>query len=266
MKICSLTSGSSGNCTFIQSDKSKILIDCGNTGKMTELLLNSIGVNPFEIDAIFVTHEHIDHIKGVGVMSRKYDIPIIANEKTWLAMQNKIGKIDIKNILVFKTNTYFTFRDMDVHASSTFHDAVDPVFFVFYQKNQKISILTDTGRVSDSIIDAIKSSDVYFLESNHDLNMLKNGNYPQHLKERILSDFGHLSNDFSSDMIGNLLKGKEHIVLCHLSEENNTEKKAYDNMEKKLFDVGIEVKKDISLEVASKNKPGTIIDLGGNYN
>ncbi|MDO4777981.1 MAG: MBL fold metallo-hydrolase [Tissierellia bacterium] len=266
MKICSLTSGSTGNCIFVESDKSKILVDCGNSGKLTVELLNFIGVKAEEIDAIFVTHEHIDHIKGVGIMSRKFDIPIIANEKTWLAMKPLIGKIDPKNIIVFKTNTYFTFRDLDVHAVNTFHDAIDPVFFIFYQKQQKISILTDTGIVSDSIIDSIKSSDVYFLESNHDIDMLKNGPYPLHLKHRILSDYGHLSNGVATQIISKLLTGKrESVILGHLSEENNTEIKAFTEMHSNFNKLGISTGKDVILRVAPKKKPDIITDLGGNY-
>lgn len=266
MKICTLSSGSSGNAIYIESENSKILLDCGLTGKLTELLLKNIGVNPNELNAIFVTHEHIDHIKGVGVMSRKYDLPVIANEKTWLAMRNKIGKIDQKNINVFKSNTFFTFRDLDVQNISTYHDAVDPVFFIFYQSNQKISILTDTGVVSQVIVDAVRNSDVIVLESNHDISMLENGPYPIDLKYRIKGDHGHLSNDTSAEIMKNIVNAKgESIVLGHLSTTNNTEIIAYNNMKENLESIGINVDKDINLTVAKEYQESKIIDLGGNY-
>ena len=118
MRIITLSSGSAGNCTYLESDKSKILIDVGLTGKMAVNLMTMANIKANEIDAIFVTHEHIDHIKGVGVLSRKYDIPIYANAKTWLAMQAKIGKIASKNINVFKSNTFFSFRDLDIRNRS----------------------------------------------------------------------------------------------------------------------------------------------------
>lgn len=263
MKICTLSSGSSGNATYIESEKSKILLDCGLTGKLTESLLQSIGVNPSELNGIFVTHEHSDHIKGVGVMSRKYDLPILSNEKTWLAMQKKIGRIDPKNICVFKTNTFFTFRDIDVQNISTFHDAADPVFFIFYQRRQKLSVMTDTGIFTQTMVDGVRGSDVIVLESNHDLDMLEKGPYPIDLKYRIKGEFGHLSNDSAFDVLKTIVRsGGERVILGHLSKINNTEIIAYDSMRTKMREVGVDVKKDIILEVAKEYQAGKLIDLG----
>lgn len=263
MKICSLSSGSKGNSIYVESQKSKFLIDCGLSGKSIELLLASIGENAKDINAIFVTHEHLDHIKGVGVLSRRYDIPILANEKTWLAMRTCIGKINPKNIIVFKSNTFFSFRDVDVHAVSTFHDAKDPVSFIFYQKNKKISIMTDTGMVTDYMKAAIKGSNVFLLEANHDIEMLKNGPYPIHLKKRILSDFGHLSNDSSKLVLQDVLSGtNETVILGHLSDENNLEKLAFEEVNNHLSSLGIIMNKDVKLRVAPKLKADIIIDAG----
>lgn len=266
MKICTLSSGSTGNSIFVQSDSSKILIDCGLTGKLAVSLLNSINVKPEELDAIFVTHEHSDHIKGIGVLSRKYDIPILANEKTWMAMRGSIGKIDPKNIFVFKSNSFFTFRDMDVQNISTYHDAIDPVFFIFYQREQKISILTDTGIITNHMIDSIRNSDVLVLESNHDLDMLKTGPYPYHLKQRILGEHGHLSNDTSADIMKEIVRGNgEKLILGHLSKTNNTEFVAFDSMKNNLENLGLNVNNDIILDVAKEYQAGKVNDLGGNY-
>lgn len=262
MRICSLSSGSKGNATFVASEKSKILVDAGHSGRTIELLLKSIGEDARDLDAIFVTHEHGDHIKGVGVLSRRYDLPIVANEKTWLAMQAKIGPIDSKNIFVFKTNTFFHYRDMDVHAISTFHDAADPVAFVFYQNQHKISILTDTGIVTEAIKSAVHGSDAIILESNHDVDMLQTGPYPYRLKERILSDHGHLSNGMAQDMLADILLGKnENIILGHLSDENNLEDLAYNGVFSRLTNLGLKVNKDIHLQVAPKLSKGQMIDL-----
>lgn len=263
MRICSLSSGSKGNSIFVQSNKSKILVDCGHSGKMIELLLNSIGEDMKDIDAIFVTHEHSDHIKGVGILSRRYDIPIIANEKTWMAMKNSLGKINPKNVLVFKTNTFFTFRDMDVHAISTYHDAIDPVSFIFYQKDQKISILTDTGIVTDEIKDAIRGSSAYLIEANHDIEMLKNGRYSPSLKRRILSDYGHMSNDLTKIVLEDILQGlNETVILGHLSEENNLDTLAFNEVSKHLVSKGMILDKDVNLRVAPKTKADILTDLG----
>ncbi|MGF0040259.1 MBL fold metallo-hydrolase [Peptoniphilaceae bacterium SGI.131] len=265
MKICSLTSGSNGNCIYVESNKSKVLVDCGNTGKLTCELLSRIGVNPGDLNAIFVTHEHLDHIKGVGIMSRKYDLPIIANEKTWIAMKDTIGKIDPKNIFIFKSNTFFSFRDMDIQAISTFHDAVDPVFYIFHQNKQKITILTDTGTVTDSMIESIKGSGAYLIEANHDVEMLKNGPYPFLLKKRILSDYGHLSNDLSSDILSRIVRGRSEIILLgHLSRENNTEELAFREADSKLRALGLDIGKDVRLGIAHKDRVSGLIDIGGN--
>ncbi|MDO5026789.1 MAG: MBL fold metallo-hydrolase [Tissierellia bacterium] len=263
MKICSLSSGSKGNAIFVQSNKSKFLIDCGLSGKALELLLNSIGENPRDLNAIFVTHEHIDHIKGVGVLSRRYDLPILANEKTWLAMRGTIGTIAPKNIIVFKSNTFFSFRDVDVHAISTYHDAADPVSFIFYQKDKKITIMTDTGIVTDQMKSAIKGSKVLLLEANHDLEMLKNGPYPYHLKQRILSDFGHLSNDTSKQVLEDVLTGvDETVILGHLSDENNLEDLAFKEVHDHLSSLGLIMDRDVKLRVAPKLRADNLIDLG----
>lgn len=263
MKICTLSSGSNGNATFIQSDKSKLLVDCGHTGKAIELLLNSIGEEARELNGILVTHEHIDHIKGVGVLSRRYDLPILANEKTWLAMKNTIGNIAPKNIMVFKSNTFFSFRDLDIHVISTFHDAKDPVAFIFYQKNKKITVMTDTGIVTHQMKEAIRGSNAYLIEANHDIRMLIDGPYPQALKNRILSDHGHLSNESSKLVLEDVLTGMdETVILGHLSNENNLEELAFKEVHDHLQDLGLIMDRDVKLRVAPKLNADTIIDLG----
>lgn len=266
MRICSLSSGSKGNSVFLETDKSKILIDAGHSGKQIEILMKLIGQEAKELDGIFVTHEHTDHIKGVGVLSRRYDLPIIANEKTWLAMRRNIGNIEPKNILVFKSNTFFSFRDFDVHAFSTHHDAADPVAYVFYQDKQKVTVLTDTGVITQDMKDTIMDSNIYYIEANHDIEMLKNGPYPRHLKDRILSSHGHISNEVSKDILADLIKARdEKIILAHLSEENNLDEIAYSTVEDHLSQLGIDTKKEIELITAPKLKPSKIFDIGGKY-
>lgn len=262
MRVITLSSGSSGNCIYVESEKTKLIVDVGLTGKLAVSLMEMAGINPYELDAIFVTHEHIDHVKGVGVFSRKFDLPIFANEKTWLAMQKKIGNINPKNINVFKSNTFFAFRDLDIQTVSTFHDAIDPVFYIFYQNNKKVSILTDTGTISNTIIDNVRNSDFLLLESNHDVNMLINGPYPYDLKMRIKSDYGHLSNDQASNLMESVLVGNgQKLVLGHLSKNNNTHEIAYESMKIFLENKGIELGKDVSLDVAKEFIPGKPIDI-----
>lgn len=255
MRFCSLSSGSSGNCQYIETENTKILIDAGFSGKRVEALLSSIDVCPSTLDGIFVTHEHTDHIKGVGVLSRRYDLPLYANESTWLGMESKIGKIKEKNIKVFKTEDFLNMKDLTINPIEIFHDALEPVGYILHYKNTKISIITDTGFVDDNIREKIKNSNLYLMESNHDIDMVKEGSYPWPLKQRILSTRGHLSNDDAARILSETIEGKKEIILLgHLSKDNNTPYMAYNTVESKLYSEGINVNKDITLDMTYRDK------------
>ena len=262
IKFCSLSSGSSGNCQYIETKDSKILIDAGFSGKTIQGLLASIGVDPTTIDAIFVTHEHIDHTKGVGVLSRRFDIPIYANADTWVGMEKTIGKIKEENIKIFTTEKHFDLRDITVYPLGIFHDAADPVGYIVHNKNKKISVVTDTGWVNDSMIDKIKDSHLYFMESNHDVAMLKEGSYPWPLKQRILSTKGHLSNDDCGRVLSNILKGVGEIVLLgHLSQDNNIPDLALETVKNCITNQGIDIEKDILLGLSHRDKATEVFCL-----
>ncbi len=262
LKFCSLSSGSSGNALYIESNKTKILVDAGFSGKTIEKLLLDANILPETLDAILITHEHSDHVKGAGVLSRRYNIPILANEETWLAMLKKVGKIDDKNIIVFKNDIDFTLRDLDIHPFSTYHDSANSCGFVLNKNNKKISILTDTGIINERMKKTISGSDIYLLEANHDINMLKNGSYSYNLKKRILSVRGHLSNEDCAYTLGELLTGKqEQVILAHLSEENNTEALAYNTVNHYLTGLGLDTTRDINLTLASRNSVSNEIIL-----
>lgn len=253
IQLCSLSSGSAGNAVFLDSGRRRFLVDVGFSGKQTEYLLSRIGQRARDIDYILVTHEHGDHTKGVGILSRKYDLPILANAKTWLAMKNRIGKIKPKNMIVFETDKAFQIEDTVILPLHTHHDAADSVAFVFETGGRKISVMTDTGRVDRTMQEAIKGSDAYYLESNHDVPMLLNGPYPEDLKQRILSNYGHLSNVDAGRLLGDVLEARgEHVILAHLSEENNTPEIAYQTAFSSLYELGMDVEKDIHLEVAPR--------------
>ncbi len=254
-KYCSLSSGSSGNCQYIETDNVKVLIDGGLSGKKIETLLKGIGVQPDTIDSILVTHEHTDHIKGVGILSRRYDIPIWANENTWISMEDKIGEIREDNIKVFTSEEHFNMKDLGIYPFKVSHDAKEPVGYCLYYKNIKISILTDTGWVNDSIKDHIKGSSLYLIESNHDVEMLKVGKYPYYLKRRIMSEKGHLSNEDAGKLITEIARGKgEIILLAHLSKENNFPLLAYETVKNIAVDAGIDVNDDINLDLTFREK------------
>lgn len=263
MKFCSLYSGSSGNSIFAASDNAKILIDAGLPGKKIDEALNNIGQNPSEIDGIFITHEHSDHIKGVGIISRKYDIPIYAPADTWEAMKNALGKIKEHNIKVMDRRSTVSIKDLNIKSFNIPHDAAAPCGYTVELNGKKASVATDFGIFTQEIRDNIKDSDVILLESNHDVNMLQFGPYPYNLKRRILSEVGHLSNEDCGKAIVNILKdglGKK-VVLGHLSNTNNHPDLAYETVLNVLRDNGIEVGKDLTLSMANRHNPSDIILL-----
>ncbi|HHV46616.1 MAG TPA: MBL fold metallo-hydrolase [Tissierellia bacterium] len=262
IKFCSLSSGSSGNCQYIETDRVRILVDSGFSGKRIESLLSSINVRPDEIDYILVTHEHIDHVKGVGVLSRKYDIPIYANEKTWISMACLIGNIDDKNIRIFKSEKAFELEGLGVYPFKISHDSAEPVGYCFHYGNIKISIMTDTGWVNDNMKEAIKGSSLYLIESNHDVQMLKEGSYPWPLKQRILSTKGHLSNMDAARTLAEVLRGNGEIVLLgHLSKENNVPEVAYDTVREYIEGYGFSVQKNITLDLTYRDKASKVYIL-----
>ncbi len=263
IKFCSLSSGSSGNCQYIETENTKILIDAGFSGKKIESLLSSIEVEPSSIDGILVTHEHIDHTSGVGVLSRRYDIPIYANANTWIGMNPIIKSIKDKNTKIFTTNGNFNIKDIGIHPISVFHDALEPVGYVLFYGKHKLSIITDTGWINDNIRNEIKDSNLYFIESNHDVNMLRDGSYPWHLKKRIMSTHGHLSNDDAGMIMGDVLSGIGEIVLLgHLSQDNNIPQLAYETVRKGIISQGIDADKDISLNLSYRDRSTDIFTIG----
>lgn len=255
IRFCSLSSGSSGNCQYIETENMKILIDAGFSGKRVEELLSSIDVCPSTLDGIFVTHEHTDHVRGVGVLSRRYDLPLYANEKTWLGMENRIGKIKEKNIKIFTTEDFLEIKDLTVNPISIFHDAMDPVGYVVHYKDKKISIVTDTGFIDNTIKEKIKNSNIYLMESNHDVDMLREGSYPWNLKQRISSTKGHLSNCDAAKVLSETVLGEEEIILLgHLSKDNNKPELAYGTVRSELSHKGVDVNKDITLHMTYRDR------------
>lgn len=221
-QVSILSSGSSGNSLYVESDKQKLLIDAGLSGKKIEQLLQKIGRNAADLDSILVTHEHKDHIQGVGVLSRRYGIDVYANEKTWERMAPMIGEIKLDHKHIFATETVQTLGDLDVESFGVSHDSVAPQFYRIHKDHRSFVDLTDTGYVNDRLAGQIKGADAYLLETNHDIDMLMSGPYPWNLKQRILGDYGHLSNEDSADTMTKVMKDNtKRIYLGHRSHDNN---------------------------------------------
>ncbi len=246
-----LYSGSSGNSTFVDSGEHRVLIDAGVTGTALDGSLRALKVDPESLDAILITHEHSDHIKGAGVLSRKYDIPIYANNSTWDAMEKKVGNIAQKNQKEFFNS--FHIGDMLVEPYPIPHDAVDPVCYSLSVGDVKLSIATDLGHYTKKLLERFANSDVILLESNHDVEMLSGGSYPQYLKRRVLGTKGHLSNEAAAKAAYELsTMGVRGIMLAHLSQENNTGQIAFDTVSEYLNANGVEVNRHIALSVLDK--------------
>jgi phosphoribosyl 1,2-cyclic phosphodiesterase len=246
--ISILASGSTGNSLFIETENKKLLVDAGLSGKKITSLLAEVGRKPEELDAILVTHEHRDHIHGVGVLARKYKLDVYANEQTWSAMDPMIGNVAVEQKHIFEMGKVLTLGDMDIESFGVSHDAAAPQFYRFYKNNRSFVMLTDTGYCSDHIRGTIKDADAYLIESNHELEILRMGPYPWSLKQRILGDKGHLSNDDGAltmaEVIGDHTK---RIYLGHLSKENNTKEHARMAMESILTEKGLGVNIDFNV-------------------
>lgn len=250
IRFQSFLSGSSGNSTFLTDGETKIMTDCGANGKYITECLKRIDVNPNEIDAIFISHSHRDHVSGAGVMSRKYNIPIYATEETWEDMSPLIGKIDEKNIREITEGESLKIGGVKIIPFSIPHDAKGSVAYRFETENSKMAIATDIGFLSDELFNNLTGCECIIIEANHDLEMLRGGRYPYHLKRRILSDRGHLSNNDSARLCTMLAKsGTKAFWLGHLSEENNTPELAYSTVKKALLSEGLKIGTDVALNV-----------------
>ena len=261
MKFCSLASGSSGNCQYIGYKDTKIIIDAGLSGKKIEENLKKIGVNPSELDAVFVTHEHIDHVKGVGVLSRRHNLKVFSNMMTLDAMLPTVKKLDPKNTFIFENGKGFTFKDLDILPISTFHDCASGCGFVV-KGDKKLSLLTDTGWVNQDAMEKMDGSDLIYLESNHDVDMLINGTYPYPTKQRILSTKGHLSNENAGEVLAMILKKKqEQVILGHLSSDNNLPDLALRTINDLLASEHKKENTDYTIDVAPRSDPSKVFEL-----
>lgn len=223
MRLVPLCSGSSGNATLVEAGGLRLLIDAGGTGRRIEALLTEAGAAADALDAILLTHEHIDHVQGVGVLSRRYDLPVYAAADCFAALPPSVGGVAPAQMRVFEPDRPFLLRGVQVFPFSTPHDSAHAVGYLFEDADGRCAVMTDVGHVSDRMLDLVTGCDVLLLEANHDVDMLLSGAYPYPLKRRILSDTGHLCNEDAAATIVRLARrGMRDFILGHLSRENNT--------------------------------------------
>lgn len=266
MRLLSIASGSSGNCIYVGDKDTHILIDAGISCKKIEAALKDNALSAGDIQGIFVTHEHSDHICGLGVLARRYHIPIYATYETveYIKRCKSLGAMDDKLFRPIFANIDMQIGDLKIHPFSIPHDAVNPVAYrVTSQELKSVAVATDIGYYNDYIIENLRGLDAILIEANHDVHMLETGPYPYVLKKRILGDRGHLSNENSGRLLNRILNDKlKYILLGHLSKENNYEELAYETVRLEIAMGDNEYKmREITIKVAKRDYPTDMITL-----
>ena len=267
MEISAIASGSSGNCIYVSSGGTGILIDAGITGKRIVSNLQELACTPErDLQAILVTHEHHDHVSGVGVLARKFGLDVWANTPTWEGMKPYVGRIPEKQQKVFTSSNSFVIGDLQVTAFRTSHDSREPVGFLIDNGQKKLAVATDTGVMTSQMLTELKEAEYLILEANHDLAMLQGGRYPWPLKKRIMSDQGHLSNAASAAVVEFLVRhGKVcqgGVALGHLSQENNRPELALDTVCSRLTQAGIIPGRDVKVGLARRDRRTALFQAG----
>lgn len=259
MRLASISSGSKGNCIFVEQKDTAILVDAGISKKRIEQGLNYFGKTPDDLDGIVITHEHSDHIKGLGVLLRKYKIPVYATEKTIqkILEEGQIGQVDTDLFYVIQREQEFFVKNINLLPLHISHDAADPVCYRFLSGTSSCAVVTDLGQADDTLIGNLQGLNALLVESNHDARMLQSGPYPYYLKQRIWGAKGHLSNEACGSLINALISDKlKHIFLGHLSFENNYPELAFEAVRNEInFGKHDFCADQIDIKVASRTEP-----------
>lgn len=264
MTVCPLFSGSSGNSIYIACGGVRLLVDAGVSAARVEANLREIGVDIREIDAIVVTHEHVDHVRGLGVLCRKYSLPVFANEGTWQGILQKETGIPARCMRTFCTGEDFYIGAMNVSPFAIPHDAAEPVGFAFACQELRCGVATDIGRIEETWMRAVSGCQALVLEANHDVEMVQRGPYPQRLKQRILGRRGHLCNEDCAKALVRLAgEGTRAVFLSHLSADNNLPELAYNTVCGALSDAGFAVGGGIRVCVARRDRVSDMLVLRG---
>ena len=265
MRMMSIASGSSGNCIYVGTGNTHILIDSGISNKRIESGLHEAGLSGKDLSGILITHEHSDHIKGLGVLARKYHLPVYGTENTLHAIKamNYLGPLPEDCFFKVHPDAEFTIGDLTVLPFHIDHDAADPVAYRVTGENKSVAVATDMGHYNEYVVSHLLNLDALLLEANHDVRMLETGPYPYYLKMRILGDYGHLSNENSGRLLSRVLHdGLRHIFLGHLSKENNYEALALETVKLEINESDTPYRAgDFSITVAGRDKMSEILNL-----
>ncbi|MBP5773516.1 MAG: MBL fold metallo-hydrolase [Eubacterium sp.] len=265
MEIASICSGSSGNCILVKSGDTNILVDVGISNKRIEDGLDFFGTSPNEIDAILITHEHSDHIKGIGVFLRAHPVSVYATRGTidYILSSSSTGEVDEELFEEIESGEEFFVGDIKINAISTSHDASDSVCYRLDDGEKSCAIVTDLGYYHDELVSSLMDLNAILIEANHDLKMLEVGPYPYHLKSRIWSDIGHLSNEACGQLLSEIISDRmQYIILGHLSKDNNYPELAFETVRNELMFNDIDINKmEIEIQVARRDQPSCDIIL-----
>ncbi len=265
MRFVSIASGSSGNCIYVGTEQANLLVDAGISNKRIEQGLNEIGVKGSELTGIVITHEHSDHVRGLGVLARKHGVPIYGTAETLEEIKgmSSLGKMPAELFHPILPEVEFSIGDMTILPFSIDHDAANPVAYRISQGRKQVAVATDMGHFDQHIIDHLQGLDALLLESNHDLRMLETGPYPYYLKRRIMGDHGHLSNETAGRLLNFILHDRlKTVLLGHLSKENNYPELALESVRCEITQGDTPYKgTDFCIEVAKRDAMSEIITL-----
>lgn len=265
MRLCSIASGSSGNCIYVGSEHTHLLVDTGISKKKIEEGLHELEISGKDLNGILVTHEHSDHIQGLGVFSRKYEVPIYATKGTieGIKSSSSLGKMPEGLLHEIQTDEAFCLNDIVIDPFAISHDANEPSAYRFGCGEKSVAVATDIGIYNDYIVSKLKGLDAILLEANHDVHMLEVGPYPYYLKKRVLGDRGHLSNELSGRLLCDILHDSlKNVVLGHLSKENNYAELAYETVKLEITMGDNPYKgEDIPIAVAKRDKISDIVEV-----
>lgn len=264
MKLCAIASGSSGNCVYVSENNTHLLVDAGISGKRIEEALNGLGTAAEELSGILITHEHSDHIQGIGILARRYGIPLYGTAETFCAMlkgKTNVGKIPEELFHEIVPGDVLWFDGVKATVHKTSHDAANSVCYSFDAGGKKAAVITDLGFWNEEIVEAASDCNILYLEANHDENMLLVGTYPYMLKQRILGDHGHLSNDAAAKLVCKVLHPElSYVILAHLSKDNNIPELAYETVRCELLRETTERKLPMpDLFVANRDVPSRAV-------
>jgi phosphoribosyl 1,2-cyclic phosphodiesterase len=263
LNFCSLSSGSSGNCYYIGDEFHGILIDAGISASMIRKFLKEMDISMQTIMGVMITHNHIDHIRGLEVLTRKNNMPAFTTVKIWESILSPHKKISRDCIREIPLQEKFHLAGFDIEAFPVHHDAPETIGFQITAEDKKITIATDLGHICTTAAPYIKDANLLVIESNYDEEMLVNGKYPYYLKTRIKSDHGHLGNHQTSDFLAEVINDNlSHICLAHLSKNNNTPEKAIQTLLETFSERGITLNPEQQISILKRNVPSGIIRLG----